>query len=146
MPRAKRQPVTPPEATADEPVSEVVVEAAPIPGVPEVKPQPAFGEDPDDLYGSDVEPTAPASAPAVIGNAVTVVYSGLKVTGKGVLPNPGPIAVTITVPPDREPDYDVMITEGVTYTMRRGQAMAVLADDAEWLFNHPAFAIQKVDQ
>jgi hypothetical protein len=144
MPRGvKRQPQPP----VDEPVVEAVVDEPESPPEPEVvvrevMPEPSFGEDPDDLYGASDSgmPTSVAVA-AVLGRTANVVYGGLRVA-KGVRADPGPVAVTITVPTVWvEPDYETMVTEGVTYTLHRGQPCIVAEDDAEWLTNHPAYLV-----
>lgn len=70
---------------------------------------------------------------------VYVIYRGLKSGARS------PVAITVTVPPDRAnaADPKVVITEGETYQMRPGVPVAVTAREAKWLCSHPAYYIEK---
>jgi len=130
-----------PEQVQEQPEPEE--EAGPIEGVPEIKPEPKFGEDPDDLVGAD-NPVEPADEEEAELRRATVYVRliGVHTTGK---PNPGPIAATVIVPESGELDYETMVTAGRTYTLRRNQPQAVDDRDVEWLTGHPHYLIETVE-
>jgi len=129
-----------PEATAE--AEATAPEAAP--DVPEIKPELPFGADPDDLVGADAAAQPEEPVRVTPSKIRTVVYRGLRVTtGR---PDPGPVAITVNVPDDRDKDYERVVTSGRTYTLHRDRATQVEPADAGWLTRHTAYRIEVIKQ
>jgi hypothetical protein len=119
--------------------------AAAVPPAEVIQPEAPFGAAPGDLDPGEAAPAVrevvvvPGNSPeaAAAGPAAAVVFLGIK--GDVIHPQ----AVSVIVPDGAEPDYESVVRDGTSYTLRLNQQTRVRPEHVEWLEGHPAFDIER---